>query len=91
MKEIILQFIKNQFVGHLSSCKFPEEKCTCKNILDVNCNTELIRGGYIDSFSMVRVLVFLEKKFKVDIPDWDATPENFNTVNKMVNLVKKYK
>ena len=57
----------------------------------ITYDTSLIGGGYIDSFSMVVVLIFLQKTFKVKIPDIDATPANFDTVNKMVELVTKIK
>lgn len=40
---------------------------------------------------MVVVLIFLEKTFNVKIPDIDAKPENFNTINKMAELVNKLK
>lgn len=100
MKDIILKYIIEQFgdntskeqrTKHYSYCKFPEEKCTCEDLNEITYNTSLISGGYIDSFSMVVVLVFLEKTFDVKIPDKEATPNNFDTVNKMVELVNKFK
>jgi acyl carrier protein len=99
MKDIILKYIIQQFgdkspkevrVKHYSYCMFPEDKCSCKDLNEITYDTSLISGGYIDSFSMVVVLVFLQKTFNVRIPDKDATPNNFDTVNKMVELVKKY-
>jgi acyl carrier protein len=100
MKEQILAYIIEQFgddrilgdrTQHYSYCSFPEEKCTCKDLTEIEYNTPLISGGYIDSFSMVGVLVFLEKTFNVNIPDIDATPNNFNTIENMCKLVEKYK
>lgn len=97
MKEIILAHIKEKFEeidtprsAHFSYCQFPEEKCSCKRYTEITEDTPLISGGFIDSFSMTGVLVFLEKTFKIKIPDYDATPQNFNTVNSMTDLVKKY-
>jgi len=100
MKDIILKYVIEQFgnntskekrVKHYSYCLFPEEDCTCKDLMEISYDTSLISGGYIDSFSMVVVLIFIEKTFNVKIPDVEATPENFDTVNKMVNLIKKFK
>jgi acyl carrier protein len=100
MKEIILKYIIEQFgdntpkenrVKHYSYCMFPEEKCSCKDLMEINYDTSLISGGYVDSFSMVVVLMFLEKTFNVKIPDKDATPTNFDTVNKMVELINRLK
>jgi acyl carrier protein len=39
---------------------------------------------------MVSLKVFLEKKFHISIPDDEATPEAFDSVNKIVDLVNDY-
>jgi len=57
---------------------------------EINYDTPLISSGYVDSFSMVSLLVFLENKFKIKIPPDKATPEAFDSVNKIVTLVKQY-
>ena len=50
----------------------------------------LISGGIVDSFSMVSLKRFLENKYNISIPDADASPEAFDTVNKIEVLVKKF-
>ena len=55
---------------------------------DVTYDTPLISGGLVDSFSMVSLKRFLEVRYKISIPDEDATPEAFDSVNKIVVLVK---
>jgi acyl carrier protein len=57
---------------------------------DINYDTPLISSGYVDSFSMVSLLVFLENKFKIKIPPSKATPEAFDSVNKIVDLVNQF-
>lgn len=52
--------------------------------------TPLISGGIVDSFSMVSLLRFLEKKYAIDIPDECATPEAFDTVERIVKLVRRF-
>ena len=52
--------------------------------------TPLISGGIVDSFSMVSLLRFLEKKYAIKIPDSDATPEAFDTVRSIVALVRRF-
>jgi len=100
MKNIILKYVIEQFgddtpkekrIRHYSYCLFPEEECTCRDLNQIEFDTSLIRGGYIDSFSMVVVLLFLEETFNIKISDMDAVPDNFDSVNKMVELVMKYK
>jgi acyl carrier protein len=57
---------------------------------DITYDSPLISSGYVDSFSMVSLLVFLENKFKIKIPPEKATPEAFDSVNKIVALVNQY-
>ena len=98
IEDIILEYIKEQFgekssmIGkHYSYCRFPEDDCTCKFIdNNITYDTPLINGGYVDSFSMVVVLLFLEDTFNIKIADNDTMPANFNTVNIMKDLVLKY-
>lgn len=99
MKDIILNHIINEYgekttkehrVNHYAYCQFPETECTCQDLNEITYDTQLINGGYMDSFSMVPILIFLENTFNIKIADKDATPSNFNTVNKMCELVLKY-
>jgi acyl carrier protein/D-alanine--poly(phosphoribitol) ligase subunit 2 len=57
---------------------------------EITYDTPLISSGHVDSFSMVSLLVFLENKFKIKIPPSKATPEAFDSVNKIVELVNQY-
>jgi acyl carrier protein len=50
-------------------------------------DTPLITGGIVDSFSMVSLKRFLEKRYAIQIPDADATPAAFDTVNRISELV----
>ena len=75
MKDIILTYVINEYA---------EEDD------DVTYDTPLISGGLVDSFSMVSLKRFLEVKYQISIPDDKATPEAFDSVNKIVALVKEY-
>ncbi len=57
---------------------------------EVTETTPLISGGIVDSFSMVSLLRFLEKKYAIHIPDADATPEAFDTVQRIAALVRRF-
>ncbi len=56
----------------------------------VTCDTPLISSGLVDSFSMVSLKRFLEMKYKISIPDKDASPEAFDSVNKIADLVTRF-
>ena len=50
----------------------------------------VITGGIVDSFSMVSLKRFLEKKYSISIPDDQATPEAFDTVARIITLVHRF-
>jgi len=58
---------------------------------EVGFDTPLISGGIVDSFSMVSLKRFLEKKNNIQIPDADASPEAFDTINSIAGLVQRFK
>jgi acyl carrier protein/D-alanine--poly(phosphoribitol) ligase subunit 2 len=75
-KNLILEYIKKEY------WEDSDEELTF--------DTPLISSGYVDSFSMVSLLVFIENKFKIKIPSSKATPEAFDSVNKIMDLVNQY-
>ena len=77
MKQMIIDYVKEEFLED-------EEE------MEVTENTPLISSGIVDSFSMVSLKTFLEKKYNIRIPDDKATPETFDTVNRIIELVKEF-
>lgn len=55
----------------------------------LNETTRLISGGIVDSFSMVSLKRFLERKYDLKVPDADASPEAFDTVESIAALVER--
>ncbi len=78
MHEAVLNYIKKEYLE--------EDDDT-----EMTYDTPLISGGIVDSFSMVSLKVFLEKKYLISIPDAKATPQAFDTVNKICKLVKEFR
>ncbi|MBD3160882.1 MAG: hypothetical protein GF346_01875 [Candidatus Eisenbacteria bacterium] len=77
MEETILQYVKDEYL---------EED----DDMEVDNDTPLISSGIVDSFSMVSLKTFLEKKYKIQIPDAKATPEAFDSVHKIAALVREH-
>lgn len=75
MKEVILEYVIEEYA---------------EDDDEVTFDTPLISGGLVDSFSMVSLKRFLEVKYKISIPDDKATPEAFDNVNRITDLVKEY-
>jgi acyl carrier protein len=76
IKDLILKYVIKEYVEDADE--------------EITYDTPLISGGYVDSFSMVSLLVFLENRFKIKIPPSKATPEAFDSVNRIVDLVNQY-
>jgi acyl carrier protein len=76
-KMLIIDYIKKEYLDEDSDQEITE-------------TTKLISGGIVDSFSMVSLKMFLEKKFQVKIPDEKATPEAFDSVNNILALLKEF-
>ena len=76
MKDLVLNYVIKEFLED-------EDE-------EITYDTPLISSGYVDSFSMVSLLVFIENKFKIKIPPSKATTEAFDSVNKIVALVNQY-
>jgi acyl carrier protein len=76
MQKIVLDYVKKEYLED-------EDQ-------EITVNTPLISGGIVDSFSMVSLKRFLENKYKISIPDDKATPEAFDTVTKICELVRQF-
>jgi acyl carrier protein len=77
MKKLIMDYIRNEYLDE-------------ENEVDLTETTKLISGGIVDSFSMVSLKRFLEKKFVISLPDEEASPEAFDTVTSIMVLVNKH-
>lgn len=54
--------------------------------VQIDATTNLKQAG-IDSFSTVEIILFIERKFGVSIPDEKLLPDNFKTLQALAVLV----
>jgi D-alanine--poly(phosphoribitol) ligase subunit 2 len=78
IRDVVLEYVIDEYVDE-------------DDEVDVDADTPLISSGIVDSFSMVSLKAFLEKKYDIRIPNEEATPEAFDTVNSIVKVVEKLK
>ncbi|HMB69765.1 MAG TPA: acyl carrier protein [bacterium] len=77
MQQAVLDYVKNEYLDDEDEDE------------EIGVDSPLISSGIVDSFSMVSLKVFLEKKYGVQIPDAKATPEAFDTVRGICNVVNE--
>lgn len=79
MQSVILEYIRNEYLDDED------------DDIELNESTPLISSGIVDSFSMVSLKRFLEKKYGISVPDEEATPEAFDSVTSIIALVLKHR
>ncbi|HTT69564.1 MAG TPA: hypothetical protein VMF70_16175 [Gemmatimonadales bacterium] len=77
LSKVILDYVKREYIEEGDD-------------REVGVDTALISGGIVDSFSMVSLKRFVEKKYAIQIPDADATPAAFDSVTKIAELVRRF-
>ena len=77
IREAVLEYVIDEYIDE-------------DDDMEVDADTALISSGIVDSFSMVSLKAFLENKYEIRIPDEDATPEAFDTVNSIIQIVEKH-
>jgi len=50
-------------------------------------NEDLIGGGILDSLRILQIVEFIEKTFKIQVPDEDVVYENFHTLGTLVTYL----
>lgn len=76
MHKAVLEYVKNEYLDE-------------DDDEEITVDTPLISSGIVDSFSMVSLKVFLEKKYGIQIPDTKATSEAFDSVRKICDVVNE--
>ncbi len=78
LSKVILDYVKREYIEEGDD-------------REVDLDTALISGGIVDSFSMVSLKRFVEKKYDIQIPDADASPAAFDSVRKIAELVERFR
>ncbi len=52
-------------------------------------DTSLIQGGYVDSTGMLEVIAFLEESFEIRVEDTETIPDNLETIGRISAYVQR--
>jgi acyl carrier protein len=53
----------------------------------VTDDTPLLEQGLLDSLGLVKLVAFLERRYKLVVPDEEITPDNFRTLATIRKLI----
>ena len=73
-RETIREYVVNNFIKGRG----------LKTLLD---DDSFLEEGAIDSVGVLELIAFLEETFSVRVEDEEIVPENFDSVNQLVNFV----
>ena len=76
MKEKVIELLKNN-IEDLEG-------------VNISPETELISGGFMESFDVISLISELENEFNINISFDDIELEQFNTVNSIVGIVSHF-
>ena len=54
-------------------------------------DTPLISSELADSIALVQIVAFIEQVIEVNVPEEELLPENFETVNYIMQMINKLK
>ena len=57
----------------------------------VSYDTSLINSNILDSLAVIDLAIFLEEQTDINIPARDINSENFDSINKIADYLKKRK
>lgn len=63
--------------------------CEANPKISDHIDADLLKEGYIDSFEIVNIVMTLEDTFNIEIDPELIIPENFQTLNCIVQLIEK--
>lgn len=58
---------------------------------DLSRCTDIIEGGYIDSFELMNLITMISEKFQVEVGIEEIMPENFNSADSIAAMIGRLK
>jgi acyl carrier protein len=58
--------------------------------VDFRTKSNFISEGYLDSFDIVSLVSAIDEEFNISIDGIDILPENFETIDSIIALIRKF-
>lgn len=75
--------IKNDILSYLKDNSFMETN------IDLKDNDSLTQNGIMDSIGLLELMDYICQKYTLEIPEDKLTPENFDSLQGITNLIVK--
>lgn len=59
-----------------------------QELLPLSNDTPLLESGILDSLALLRLLVFLEEEYHIQVDDFDFIPDHFNSVDAICAYIR---
>jgi acyl carrier protein len=81
--DIIMEQIKNCVIDYLKANSFMDKETILGD------NDSLTQGGIIDSIGLLELMDYISEKYSIEIPEDMLTPENFDSLQGITNMITK--
>ncbi len=78
-----MQQIKSDIVDYLKANSFMDSNTSLKD------NDSLTQNGIIDSIGLLELMDYICDKYSIEIPEDMLTPENFDSLQGITNMITK--
>lgn len=59
------------------------------NVEEIDGDTDIFQVGYVNSLFSQQLIMFLEKKFNINVEIVDMSIENFSTINNIMGFIRR--
>ncbi|MPM49313.1 hypothetical protein SDC9_96042 [bioreactor metagenome] len=78
-----MENIKNCITDYLKANSFMDKDTQLKD------SDSLTQNGFIDSIGLLELIDYISEKYSIEIPEDMLTPENFDTLQGISNMIYK--
>ena len=78
-----MEQVKNVILDYLKANSFMDKDTSLGD------NDSLTQSGIIDSIGLLELMDYISEKYSIEIPEEMLTPENFDSLHGITNMVTK--
>ena len=83
--------VDSEIIASTLNSYITTELVTKSELLPLKNETRLIESGILDSLSLLKLVLFIEKKFGLKVEPDELVPENFETIGTICTFISRRK